>query len=1230
MDRVGRAVIRRVDKVIMDTVDRVVIHHRKGKVAMHREGRLLMDREGKAVINRAVGKVDMDKVGKTAVIHRAGKVDIHRAGKTVVMDREDKTAVMDRAGGIAAAACSGTGSAASSEEAASRGDTAGEEAAEEAAATLEEGAAEAILEEGVEEVTLEEGAGEVGGEAAGEVTSEEEGVGAEETGAGAGEAGETSGGTGEAGEEGAGGAEEIGEATGATEAEEEAGEEAEEAEEIGEAGDLGEGTGIAESTLDYDVGPLPGREEEDTGITSYLTDTKGFRAILKQRYEDFHVHEIDKNGEVIHLTSFQEPAEETGGVEGEGEAAGQAAVAELVGEETAAAFVQWIHKARAALAKRKAWNIAQRKLEERESARQFDKRMAQRAAFLRTGQEGEEEQPAEAESGPSVPIYVAGAASSSAASAPEATAAASSAEKAEETPAASAASLSSSKPPPPDAPSPFEFTTANMDKEQRKKLHETVRHFWGTDLHTYTELPGAKEGRKRERPDTAAQPQPPHKKQKTETEDESMQTGESEASTTTETAETAAASDEQASQETQETPNILVQFHTQVYHKDVRWPSSRPEYLRCVLHKSNWDTMFAVDALARQLRLPIKHISYAGTKDKRAVTSQVLHVRMTPAQRLLGAVSKLHGLSVGNFSYVPQPLKLGDLRGNRFRLVLRSCQGDTTQIQQTVQQLGERGFVNYYGMQRFGTGPVVTHAIGRAVLRADWNRAVALLLMPAEEKGAADKASKTEETGQAGKTEEVAETSKAEETAQEVAAEAAEEGDKAEQQPTAEHKAEGFWSSGQCSTYMEDLKKSAEGYCSICGWHPARHTRKPVSAPAAKPQAATDKLASVRALSALAYFRETRDAQGAIGKLAPHERLEQRVLQVLANQPNQFKQAFEALPRQRRQLYTHAFQSFVWNRLASTRLSELGHAVVVGDLVLCSTAARRRAGGETDGEKAAEQADAEGLEADDAWLEGGGEEADDQERSGKRGGLSTEGLYAKLQGAVEEVTAEDVAAGYFKLWDVVLPLPGYAVKLPGNVMAERYRDILREQGVRFAAPKVAVEQKSKNGVEAKEGGQEAEAGEGGAAEAAAGDAEGQDSQEQEQLADESGEGKPEAQGEAEAEAEAEAGGEEGVACNTSREYALPGSYRPLAVRPAHLSWKLRRYSDYTIPLLQTDLDRLHGVPEPTSNENEEGPELALCVEFSLPCGTYATMCLREILKESTTKAFHKSLSSGDS
>ena len=73
---------------------------------------------------------------------------------------------------------------------------------------------------------------------------------------------------------------------------------------------------------------------------------------------------------------------------------------------------------------------------------------------------------------------------------------------------------------------------------------------------------------------------------------------------------------------------------------------------------------------------------------------------------------------------------MGDLNGNRFSLTLRDVEPqDSELIEKTLTCFNENGFINYFGMQRFGTLSIPTHVIGIALLNGNWKEAVDLLLM---------------------------------------------------------------------------------------------------------------------------------------------------------------------------------------------------------------------------------------------------------------------------------------------------------------------------------------------------------------------------------------------------------------------------------------------------------------------------------------------------------------------
>ncbi|KAM6937289.1 pseudouridylate synthase 7 homolog [Xenentodon cancila] len=160
------------------------------------------------------------------------------------------------------------------------------------------------------------------------------------------------------------------------------------------------------------------------------------------------------------------------------------------------------------------------------------------------------------------------------------------------------------------------------------------------------------------------------------------------------------------------------------------WPKNRGSFCHFVLYKENKDTMDAINVLSKFLRLRPNMFSYMGTKDKRAITVQEIAVHKITAERLAHLNKCLINLKLGNFSYKNHPLKLGELQGNHFTVVIRNISGTDEQVHQAMTSLKQTGFINYYGMQRFGTTAVPTQQVGRAILRNDWNEVVDLILKP--------------------------------------------------------------------------------------------------------------------------------------------------------------------------------------------------------------------------------------------------------------------------------------------------------------------------------------------------------------------------------------------------------------------------------------------------------------------------------------------------------------------
>ncbi|KAI4898429.1 hypothetical protein NFI96_031814 [Prochilodus magdalenae] len=166
-------------------------------------------------------------------------------------------------------------------------------------------------------------------------------------------------------------------------------------------------------------------------------------------------------------------------------------------------------------------------------------------------------------------------------------------------------------------------------------------------------------------------------------------------------------------------------------------------YTGFTLEKENLETLEAISYMAAVLGVLPSDFSYAGIKDKRAVTYQSMVVKKISAERLLEKASEFEnrGMQLSNIHPVSEPLRLGRLQGNHFDLVIRDlkphgkCGSSDLEllVKEAVENVKVRGFVNYYGPQRFGSSQSVqADHIGLALLKEDMVTAVRLFLSPEE------------------------------------------------------------------------------------------------------------------------------------------------------------------------------------------------------------------------------------------------------------------------------------------------------------------------------------------------------------------------------------------------------------------------------------------------------------------------------------------------------------------
>ena len=131
-------------------------------------------------------------------------------------------------------------------------------------------------------------------------------------------------------------------------------------------------------------------------------------------------------------------------------------------------------------------------------------------------------------------------------------------------------------------------------------------------------------------------------------------------------------------------------------------PSGAGEHVLVRVEKRGANTDFVAKELARFAGVRPDTVSYAGLKDRHAVTRQTFSIHLPgkadsdwsalahPEFRVLEAVR--HG----------RKLHRGALMGNRFRIVLRDVDGNRDAAEKIVESIRTHGVPNYFGEQRFG------------------------------------------------------------------------------------------------------------------------------------------------------------------------------------------------------------------------------------------------------------------------------------------------------------------------------------------------------------------------------------------------------------------------------------------------------------------------------------------------------------------------------------------------
>jgi tRNA pseudouridine13 synthase len=155
-------------------------------------------------------------------------------------------------------------------------------------------------------------------------------------------------------------------------------------------------------------------------------------------------------------------------------------------------------------------------------------------------------------------------------------------------------------------------------------------------------------------------------------------------------------------------------------------PCGSGEHCYLTIEKRGLTTLEAVRRLAQALKIQDKDIGYAGMKDAVGITRQTLSIQwLTPEKARALDIDGITVLAAGRHS---NKLKLGHLKGNRFRVVVRGVSDAAVdRVPDIMEILDQRGVPNYFGFQRYGAQGN-SHLIGFAILRGEWRECVDRLI----------------------------------------------------------------------------------------------------------------------------------------------------------------------------------------------------------------------------------------------------------------------------------------------------------------------------------------------------------------------------------------------------------------------------------------------------------------------------------------------------------------------
>ena len=152
----------------------------------------------------------------------------------------------------------------------------------------------------------------------------------------------------------------------------------------------------------------------------------------------------------------------------------------------------------------------------------------------------------------------------------------------------------------------------------------------------------------------------------------------------------------------QQAGRLKAEFADFIVREELGYPlAGEGEFVAVKVRKTNANTFFVGEQLAKFVGISAKNMSYAGLKDRHAVTEQWFCLHLAGKETPDFSTFECEGVEILEVTRHNRKIRTGALEGNYFELLLRDVV-ETDELKQRLNQLQAVGFPNYFTEQRFG------------------------------------------------------------------------------------------------------------------------------------------------------------------------------------------------------------------------------------------------------------------------------------------------------------------------------------------------------------------------------------------------------------------------------------------------------------------------------------------------------------------------------------------------